>query len=43
MNLKRSYTAESIQTFLVSHLAEVIGVPTAEIDVHENLENYGLD
>lgn len=43
MNLKQSYTAESIQAFLVSHLAEVIGVTTAEIDVHENLENYGLD
>jgi len=43
MNFKQSYTAESIQTFLVSNLAEVVGVPTAEIDVHENLENYGLD
>ena len=43
MNFKQSYTAESIQAFLVSHLAEVLGVETAEIDVHENLENYGLD
>ena len=43
MNLKQSYTPESIQAFLVSHLAEVIGVETAEIDVDENLENYGLD
>jgi thioester reductase-like protein len=43
MNLKQSYNAESIQAFLVSHLAEVVGVETAEIDVNENLENYGLD
>ena len=43
MNLKQSYNAESIQAFLVSHLAEVVGVETAEIDVDENLENYGLD
>ena len=43
MNLKQSYTAEIIQAFLVAHLAEVLGVETAEIDVDENLENYGLD
>ena len=43
MNLKRSYNAESIQAFLVSHLAEVLTVETAEIDINENLENYGLD
>ncbi|MBE9248896.1 thioester reductase domain-containing protein [Dolichospermum sp. LEGE 00240] len=43
MNLKQSHSAESIQAFLVSHLAEVVGVETSEIDVNENLENYGLD
>jgi thioester reductase-like protein len=43
MSLKQSYNAESIQAFLVSHLAEVTGVETSEIDVNENLENYGLD
>jgi thioester reductase-like protein len=43
MSLKQFYNAESIQAFLVSHLAEVVGVETAEIDVNENLENYGLD
>ena len=43
MSLKQSCTSESIQSFLVSHLAEVVGVETAEIDVDENLENYGLD
>ncbi len=43
MSLKQSYNAESIQSFLVSHLAEVVGVETTEIDVNENLENYGLD
>ena len=44
MNLKQSYNAESIQAFLVSHLAEVVGVETAEIDVNENFRklNYFL-
>jgi len=36
MNLKQSYNAESIQAFLVSHLAEVLTVETAEIDINEN-------
>jgi thioester reductase-like protein len=43
MNLKPAYTAEDIQAFMVSNLAEVIGVTPEEIDVKENLENYGLD
>ncbi|WP_071188659.1 thioester reductase domain-containing protein [Trichormus sp. NMC-1] len=43
MNLKPSYSAEDIQKFLVTNLAEVISTSTDEIDVDENLENYGLD
>ncbi|MEA5617306.1 thioester reductase domain-containing protein [Cronbergia sp. UHCC 0137] len=43
MNLKQSFSAEDIQAFLVSNLAEVINTTPEEIDVEENLENYGLD
>ncbi|AFZ24738.1 thioester reductase-like protein [Cylindrospermum stagnale PCC 7417] len=43
MTFKQSYTAEDIQVWLVSNLAELIGVTTDEIDVKEHLENYGLD
>ncbi|MGM3307906.1 thioester reductase domain-containing protein [Anabaena sp. WFMT] len=43
MNLKPAYNAEDIQAFMVSNLAEVIGVTPEEVDVKENLENYGLD
>jgi thioester reductase-like protein len=43
MILNKSFTATEIQDFLVSHLAKVLAVNPAEIDVNENLENYGLD
>ncbi|MBD2294657.1 thioester reductase domain-containing protein [Anabaena sphaerica FACHB-251] len=43
MNLKPAYTAEDIQDFMVSNLAEVLGTTPEEIDVQEHLENYGLD
>ncbi|MBE9049542.1 thioester reductase domain-containing protein [Nostocales cyanobacterium LEGE 11386] len=43
MTLKQSYSAADIQAWLVSNLAELIGVETDEIDVSENLETYGLD
>ncbi|MDZ8028068.1 MAG: thioester reductase domain-containing protein [Nostoc sp. DedQUE11] len=43
MTLKQSFTAADIQNFLVSNLAELLGVETAEIDIEEHLENYGLD
>jgi len=43
MTLKQSLTAADIQHFLVSNLAELLGVETAEIDIEEHLENYGLD
>ncbi|MFM7363112.1 MAG: thioester reductase domain-containing protein [Cuspidothrix sp.] len=43
MSLKQCYSAETIQEFLVTNLAEIIGVTPAEVDVNENLENYGLD
>jgi len=36
------HSAEDIQTFLVSNLAELLKVETNEIDIQENLENYGL-
>ncbi|ALF52749.1 polyketide synthase [Nostoc piscinale CENA21] len=38
-----SYSAADIQAWMVSHLAELLGVETDEVDIHENLENYGLD
>ncbi|MBC1238619.1 thioester reductase domain-containing protein [Nostoc sp. 2RC] len=43
MTLKQSLTAADIQHFLVSNLAELLGVEPAEIDIEEHLENYGLD
>ncbi len=43
MSFKEVYTAEDIQSWLVTNLAELIAVATDEIDIHENLENYGLD
>jgi thioester reductase-like protein len=43
MNSKHSFSAADIQAWLVSNLAELIGVETDEIDIQENLENYGLD
>ncbi|HLO86980.1 MAG TPA: thioester reductase domain-containing protein [Nostocaceae cyanobacterium] len=43
MVFQQSYSAADIQSWLVSKLAEVLGVTTDEIDVEENLENYGLD
>lgn len=36
------HSAEDIQTFLVSNIAELLKVETDEIDIQENLENYGL-
>jgi thioester reductase-like protein len=43
MTLQPSHSAADIQAWLVTHLAELIGVETDEIDIRENLENYGLD
>ena len=43
MNLKESYSAEQIQDYLVANLADLIKVDIAEIDIQENLENYGLN
>jgi thioester reductase-like protein len=43
MSLKKSFTAADIQAWLVSNLAELIGVENDEIDIQENLESYGLD
>ncbi|MBD2136387.1 thioester reductase domain-containing protein [Anabaena sp. FACHB-1237] len=43
MNLTQQYTAEDIQKFLVSNLAEAVELSPEEIDVKENIGNYGLD
>lgn len=43
MTLNSTYTAEQIQNFMVSNLAEILEVTPAEVDVEEHLENYGLD
>ncbi|MGI2903618.1 thioester reductase domain-containing protein [Tolypothrix sp. VBCCA 56010] len=36
------HSAEDIQSFLVSNIAELLKVEIDEIDIQENLENYGL-
>lgn len=38
----QAHSAEDIQIFLVSNIAELLKVETDEIDIQENLENYGL-
>ncbi|AUT03699.1 polyketide synthase [Nostoc sp. CENA543] len=43
MTVKQSYSADEIQAWMVSHLAEVLGVDADEIDPSVNLESYGLD
>ncbi len=43
MTLKQTYSAADIQAWLVTNLAELISLETDEIDINENLENYGLD
>ncbi|NDJ25209.1 acyl carrier protein [Nostoc sp. B(2019)] len=40
---KPSYTAEEIQTWLVSHISELLKVNPDEIDITEPLDSYGLD
>jgi acyl carrier protein len=39
---KNAYTAEELQDWLVTHLAEELGVDSEEIDVREPLASYGL-
>jgi acyl carrier protein len=41
--VKRSYTAEEIQAWLVSNISEMLGVEANEIDIREPLDSYGLD
>lgn len=43
MSQNKFFTADDIQAWLVSNLAELMGVEKEEIDIQENLENYGLD
>lgn len=41
--LDETPTAEAIQTWLVSKLAEKLGLDPDEIDVHEQIAGYGVD
>ncbi|MFQ4140985.1 acyl carrier protein [Chlorogloeopsis sp. ULAP02] len=41
--VKRSYTAEEIQAWLVSNISDLLGVEPDEIDIREPLDSYGLD
>lgn len=43
MNLERSCSASDIKTLMVSNLAEILMISADQIDIDENLENYGLD
>ncbi|QLE59062.1 thioester reductase domain-containing protein [Nostoc sp. TCL26-01] len=43
MSLKQSYSAAEIQAWMISNLAELLGVEADEIDASINLESYGLD
>lgn len=43
MSPKQSYTAEEIQAWMVSHLANILKIQPDEIDVQASLDNYGLD
>lgn len=38
-----TYTAEDIQAWLTSHLAELLRVEADEIDIQAPLDSYGLD
>ncbi|MBD6617877.1 acyl carrier protein [Komarekiella sp. 'clone 1'] len=40
---KPYYTAEEIQVWLVSHIAELLKVNPDEISITEPLDSYGLD
>jgi acyl carrier protein len=40
---QNTLTAEDIQAWLVSQLAEVLNVEAAEIDITAPLDSYGLD
>jgi len=43
MASKQSYTAEEIQAWLLSHLAEALKIAPDEIDVQASLDSYGLN
>lgn len=40
---KQSFDAAEIQAWMVSKLAELLNTQVSEIDIHQSLENYGLD
>ncbi|WP_250121611.1 acyl carrier protein [Chroococcidiopsis sp. CCMEE 29] len=40
---KQTYTAEEIQTWLVSQISEQLGVEPDDIDVRKPLDSYGLE
>jgi acyl carrier protein len=39
----RAYTSEEIQDWLVDRLAELLEIPSAEVDVEITFDRYGLD
>ena len=43
MTAKQFYSAEDIQAYLVSNLAEILKLSSDEIDATESLESYGLN
>lgn len=42
-NLKRSYTAEEIQTWMIINLSQELGIEPDDIDIREPFDSYGLD
>jgi acyl carrier protein len=42
-NMKNSDTTTDIQTWLISNISSVVGIEPDQINIHEPLENYGLD
>ncbi|CAN5410856.1 hypothetical protein BH10CHL1_BH10CHL1_06700 [soil metagenome] len=43
MNASKQLTAELVQAWLISHLATVLDISPAEIDIHAPFDRYGLD
>lgn len=41
--VKNAYTTVEIQEWLITNISYVLGVEPDQIDIHEPLENYGLD
>lgn len=41
--IKQSYTAEEIQTWMILHLSQELGIDADDIDIREPFDSYGLD